>query len=146
AGLHRAAVPGRSRQLRRQGAALRSLRSAAYRNARPAIAQADEAADVTGQTGKRNVPARSADCRRDASGRHARDADSSLSLRRNSMSTTKPLVKGFFEKRTFSIQYVVADPDSRKCAIIDPVLDFDEKSGATATDSADAILAYVKEQ
>lgn len=62
------------------------------------------------------------------------------------MSTTKPLVKGFFEKRTFSIQYVVADPDSRKCAIIDPVLDFDEKSGATATDSADAILAYVKEQ
>ena len=62
------------------------------------------------------------------------------------MSNTIPLVKGFFDKRTFSIQYVVADPESRKCAIIDPVLDFDEKSGSTATHNADAILDYVREQ
>lgn len=54
----------------------------------------------------------------------------------------KPIVKGFFDKRTFSIQYVVSDPATKKCAIIDPVLDFDEKSGATATRSADEILAY----
>jgi glyoxylase-like metal-dependent hydrolase (beta-lactamase superfamily II) len=60
------------------------------------------------------------------------------------MSTSKPIVKGFFEPRTFSIQYVVADPETKKCAIIDPVLDFDEKSGATSTSSADEILAYVK--
>ncbi len=62
------------------------------------------------------------------------------------MSNTTPLVKGFFDKRTFSIQYVVADPESGKCAIIDPVLDFDEKSGSTATHNADAILHYVREQ
>jgi glyoxylase-like metal-dependent hydrolase (beta-lactamase superfamily II) len=62
------------------------------------------------------------------------------------MSTTKPLVRGFFDERTFSVQYVVADPETRKCAIVDPVLDFDEKSGATATRNADAILSYVKEQ
>lgn len=62
------------------------------------------------------------------------------------MSNTTPLVKGFFDKRTFSIQYVVADPESGKCAIIDPVLDFDEKSGSTATHNADAILDYVREQ
>lgn len=62
------------------------------------------------------------------------------------MSNTSPLVKGFFDKRTFSIQYVVADPESGKCAIIDPVLDFDEKSGSTATHNADAILDYVREQ
>ena len=62
------------------------------------------------------------------------------------MSTTKPLVKGFFDERTFSVQYVVADPETRKCAIVDPVLDFDEKSGATATKNADAILSYVEEQ
>lgn len=55
-----------------------------------------------------------------------------------------PLVKGFFDKRTSSIQYVVADMATRKCAIIDPVLDFDEKSGATATRLADEILDYVK--
>jgi len=57
-----------------------------------------------------------------------------------------PSVKGFFDKRTFSIQYVVADPGTRRCAIIDPVLDFDEKSGATSMTSADEILAYVKAQ
>ena len=62
------------------------------------------------------------------------------------MSTTKPLVKGFFDERTFSIQYVVADTETRKCVIIDPVLDFDEKSGAIATQSADAILSHVNEQ
>lgn len=62
------------------------------------------------------------------------------------MSTAKPIVKGFFEKRTFSIQYVVSDPQTKKCAIIDPVLDFDEKSGTTTTASADEILAYVKQE
>ncbi|MFU0506599.1 MBL fold metallo-hydrolase [Pseudaminobacter sp. NGMCC 1.201702] len=62
------------------------------------------------------------------------------------MSTIKPLVKGFFDERTYSVQYVVADPETRKCAIVDPVLDFDEKSGATATRNANAILSYVNEQ
>jgi glyoxylase-like metal-dependent hydrolase (beta-lactamase superfamily II) len=52
-------------------------------------------------------------------------------------------VKGFFEKRTSSVQYVVADPETKRAAIIDPVLDFDPKSGATATRSADELLARV---
>ena len=55
----------------------------------------------------------------------------------------KPDVKGFYESRTGSIQYVVSDPTTGRSAIIDPVLDFDEKSGATATRSADMILDYV---
>jgi len=58
-------------------------------------------------------------------------------------SNSKPDVCAFYEKRSFSIQYVVSDPSTRKCAIIDPVLDFDEKSGATATRSADEILEHV---
>ncbi|KRE09645.1 MBL fold metallo-hydrolase [Bosea sp. Root381] len=57
-----------------------------------------------------------------------------------------PLVKGFHEGRTGSVQYVVTDPATKRCAIIDPVHDFDEKSGSTATTHADAILAYVAEQ
>jgi glyoxylase-like metal-dependent hydrolase (beta-lactamase superfamily II) len=57
-----------------------------------------------------------------------------------------PLVTGFFEPRTFSIQYVVTDPETRRCAIIDPVLDYDEKAGAVATRSADALLAHVREK
>ncbi len=56
----------------------------------------------------------------------------------------RPVVQGFFEPRTFSVQYVVADPATQLCAIIDPVLDYDEKSGSTATNSADAILDYVR--
>ena len=57
-----------------------------------------------------------------------------------------PEVAGFFDPRTFSIQYVVSDPATGKCAIIDPVHDFDEKSGATATHHADELLAYVEEK
>jgi len=57
----------------------------------------------------------------------------------------RPDVKGFFDPRTGSVQYVVSDPDTRKCALIDPVLDFDEKSGATTTRNADAMLSYVAE-
>ncbi|WP_046862927.1 MBL fold metallo-hydrolase [Microvirga massiliensis] len=58
----------------------------------------------------------------------------------------RPIVKGFFEKRTNSIQYVVADPETKRAAIIDPVLDFDPKSGATATHSADELLAHVERE
>ncbi|MBD2746612.1 MBL fold metallo-hydrolase [Microvirga sp. BT688] len=58
----------------------------------------------------------------------------------------RPEVKAFFEPRTCSIQYVVADPDTKRCAIIDPVLDFEPKSGATSTGSADDILAYIEQQ
>ncbi|WP_404404578.1 MBL fold metallo-hydrolase [Pelagibacterium halotolerans] len=60
--------------------------------------------------------------------------------------TAKPEVTGFFEPRTWSIQYVVADPGTKNCAIIDPVLDYDEKSGATGTEQADRILAFIAEK
>ena len=42
-------------------------------------------------------------------------------------SGVNPHVAAFFEPRTCSIQYVVADPITRLCALIDPVLDYDEK-------------------
>jgi glyoxylase-like metal-dependent hydrolase (beta-lactamase superfamily II) len=57
-----------------------------------------------------------------------------------------PLVTGFHDRRSGSIQYVVVDPGSGHCAIIDPVLDFDPCSGATATRSADVILAHIRAQ
>ena len=56
----------------------------------------------------------------------------------------RPDVHAFFDKRTSSVQYVVSDPGTRKCAIIDPVLDFDEKSGGTATFNADQILEHIE--
>lgn len=59
--------------------------------------------------------------------------------------TGKPDVTGFYDPRTFSIQYVVADPSTKKCALIDPVLDYDEKSGSVKTENADRLLAFVAE-
>ncbi|WP_279483881.1 MBL fold metallo-hydrolase [Aureimonas sp. SK2] len=57
-----------------------------------------------------------------------------------------PIVAGFHDPRTSSIQYVVSCPATRRCAIIDPVLDFDEKSGSIAATNADALLDYVERQ
>ncbi len=54
-----------------------------------------------------------------------------------------PKVRGFYDPRTFSLQYVVSDPATKRCAIIDPVLDYEEKSGSVGTFSADAILDHI---
>jgi glyoxylase-like metal-dependent hydrolase (beta-lactamase superfamily II) len=56
----------------------------------------------------------------------------------------KPNVVGFYDAPTGSIQYIVTDPSTRKCAIIDPVLDFDPRSGSTRTTSADRLLRYIE--
>jgi glyoxylase-like metal-dependent hydrolase (beta-lactamase superfamily II) len=60
--------------------------------------------------------------------------------------TQTPDVKAFFDEATFTISYVVSDPATQKAAIVDSVLDYDPKSGRTKTDSADAVIAYVREQ
>ena len=56
---------------------------------------------------------------------------------------TGPDVKAFFDKATNTVSYVVADPATQKCAIIDSVLDYDPAAGRTAHVSADLILAYI---
>jgi glyoxylase-like metal-dependent hydrolase (beta-lactamase superfamily II) len=55
-----------------------------------------------------------------------------------------PDVAGFYDATTGSIQYVVADPLTRTCAVIDPVLDFDPRSGSTRTTSADRLLKHIE--
>lgn len=57
---------------------------------------------------------------------------------------SKPDVAAFFDARTGSVQYIVSDPATKRCAIVDPVLDYDEKSGTTATRNADKLLAHVE--
>ena len=54
-----------------------------------------------------------------------------------------PIVKTFFDENTFTASHIAIDPSTRQCAIIDPVLDFDQASGQTATRSADDIINYV---
>ena len=58
----------------------------------------------------------------------------------------RPVVEAFFDQETFTISYVVHDPGSRRAAIIDSVWDFDEASGRTSFKSAEAIIAYVRDQ
>ena len=53
-------------------------------------------------------------------------------------------VASLHDERTGSFQYVVVDEATKTAAIIDPVLDFDPRAGATATDNADMILEYVR--
>jgi len=57
-----------------------------------------------------------------------------------------PQVQAFFHAPTFTVSYLVWDPDTKRGAIIDSVLDFDPKSGRTGTDSAEAILAAAKRE
>jgi len=59
------------------------------------------------------------------------------------MIATKPDVTAFYDRPTGSIQYVVTDPVTGRCAIIDPVLDFDERSGAVSTVNADTLIEYI---
>lgn len=57
----------------------------------------------------------------------------------------QPQVQAFFDEATFTVTYLVSDPATRTGAVIDPVLDYDPKSGRTSTRSADAVLAAAKQ-
>jgi glyoxylase-like metal-dependent hydrolase (beta-lactamase superfamily II) len=57
---------------------------------------------------------------------------------------TRTTIEPFFDPKTWTVSYVVADGVTRQAAIIDPVLDYDFKSGHTDTQSADAILGYLQ--
>lgn len=57
-----------------------------------------------------------------------------------------PDVFVFYDAYTGTLQYVVADPATKACAIIDPVHDYDEKSGETKTINADGLLAFIAER
>ncbi len=56
-----------------------------------------------------------------------------------------PAVHAFFDEATNTITYLVRDPEGRACAVIDSVLDFDYASGRTDTRSADAVIAFIRD-
>ena len=61
-----------------------------------------------------------------------------------SAAAPRPEVTAFFHEETFTASYVVADPGTRRAAIVDSVLDFDQAAGRTSTGAADAIVAFVR--
>ncbi|HEX6142347.1 MAG TPA: MBL fold metallo-hydrolase [Geminicoccaceae bacterium] len=60
--------------------------------------------------------------------------------------TSSPDVTGFFDDASNTITYVLAEPGGPACAIIDSVLDYDPNSGRIWTESADEVLAFVRER
>jgi glyoxylase-like metal-dependent hydrolase (beta-lactamase superfamily II) len=57
-----------------------------------------------------------------------------------------PRIQAFFDPVTSTVTYVVYEAPGSACAIIDPVLDFDPRSGRTATTAADRVIAFVRAQ
>ncbi|MDX2306964.1 MAG: MBL fold metallo-hydrolase [Hyphomicrobium sp.] len=57
----------------------------------------------------------------------------------------KPEVTAFFDEATNTVSYVVKDPKSNACAIIDSVMDIDYAAGRITYDNADAIIRHVRE-
>jgi glyoxylase-like metal-dependent hydrolase (beta-lactamase superfamily II) len=55
--------------------------------------------------------------------------------------TGKPAIEAFFDEPTFTVTYLVSDPATGRAAIVDPVRDYDHKSGKASTASADRVLA-----
>jgi len=60
--------------------------------------------------------------------------------------TSRAAIQPFFDPATWTVSYIVADEVTRMAAVIDPVLDFNVRSGRTGTHSADAMLAHVRDQ
>jgi glyoxylase-like metal-dependent hydrolase (beta-lactamase superfamily II) len=62
------------------------------------------------------------------------------------VSRPAPQIRAFFDQPTNTISYLVADPVTRRAAVIDPVLDFDARDGTVDVRSAEAILAAASEE
>lgn len=56
----------------------------------------------------------------------------------------QPDVQAFFDDNTNTVTYVVSDPATGACAIVDPVLDYDAAAARTATKSADVVIDHVR--
>jgi glyoxylase-like metal-dependent hydrolase (beta-lactamase superfamily II) len=57
----------------------------------------------------------------------------------------KPAIRAFFDEATNTFSYLVADPATKRAAVIDPVLDYDPKSGEVDVRSVEAVLAAARE-
>jgi glyoxylase-like metal-dependent hydrolase (beta-lactamase superfamily II) len=62
------------------------------------------------------------------------------------MSAEKPCIRAFFDEPTNTVSYLVWDRATRHGAVVDPVLDFDNRSGEASVASADAILQAARDE
>jgi glyoxylase-like metal-dependent hydrolase (beta-lactamase superfamily II) len=59
--------------------------------------------------------------------------------------SVEPMVKAFFDPASNTISYVVQDPETRACAVIDPVMDIDFAAGRITFEHADTIIAHIRQ-
>ncbi|NMD06940.1 MAG: MBL fold metallo-hydrolase, partial [Phyllobacteriaceae bacterium] len=59
---------------------------------------------------------------------------------------TSPLIHSWFDHATNTVTYLVADPATKRAAVVDPVFDYDHKSGKADVASVEAVLAKAAEQ
>jgi len=59
--------------------------------------------------------------------------------------SVNPVVSAFFDPDTNTISYVVKDPESNACAVVDSVMDIDYAAGRISFDHADKIIAFIRE-
>ena len=84
--------------------------------------------------------------------KRSQDADSVLQEAKEQVARTlrretrSPVVKTFFDEATFTATHVVHDPATKVAAIIDSVMDFDEASGRTTFEGAQAIIEYARSE
>ncbi|MEE4211594.1 MAG: MBL fold metallo-hydrolase [Parvularcula sp.] len=57
-----------------------------------------------------------------------------------------PQIEAFFDEATNTVSYVLYDDETKDAVVIDSVIDFDAKSGRTATKSADLIIAFIEKE
>jgi glyoxylase-like metal-dependent hydrolase (beta-lactamase superfamily II) len=62
-----------------------------------------------------------------------------------SSTNTRLQVEAFFDRETWTLSYIVLDRETRQCALVDSVLDYDPKSGRTSHASADRLIERVRE-
>lgn len=58
----------------------------------------------------------------------------------------RPFVTAFFHEPTFTASYVIADLETKRSAIVDSVLDFDQAAGRTSSRFADRIIEFVHQE
>jgi glyoxylase-like metal-dependent hydrolase (beta-lactamase superfamily II) len=59
--------------------------------------------------------------------------------------SVEPMVKAFFDPASNTISYVVQDPETRACAVIDPVMDIDFAAGRITFEHADTIITHIRQ-
>jgi len=58
----------------------------------------------------------------------------------------KPEVKAFFDKDTWTLTYVVFDPQSKDAVVVDPVWDYDPAASKVSRKSVDEVLRFISEK